>query len=76
MNNYNYAQSSRNKIGFDSKSGNIYTGYTTALPDNPVVAMAYVPFQTDTSTYDEMNAWKCGTLFPCLNKPFVGRGAR
>lgn len=55
---------------------NIYTGYTTALPKHPVVAMAYVPFQTDSSTYDEMKALKCGTLYPCLNKPFLGRGVR
>lgn len=46
------------------------------LPANPVVAMAYVPFQTDTATYDEINALACGTLFPCLNKPFKGCGAK
>ncbi len=47
----------------------------TPLPADPVVAMAYVPFQTDTNTYPEMQALACGTLFPCLNKPFKGRGA-
>ncbi|MBQ7595056.1 MAG: spore coat associated protein CotJA [Clostridia bacterium] len=47
-----------------------------ALPKNPVVAMAYVPFQTDTATYDEVKALACGTLFPCLNKPFRGSGTR
>ncbi len=47
-----------------------------ALPKNPVVAMAYVPFQTDTATYDEVKALACGTLFPCLNKPFRGSGSR
>ncbi len=49
---------------------------TSALPKNPVVAMAYVPFQTDTETYDEVQALACGTLFPCLHKPFKGSGAR
>lgn len=47
----------------------------TPLPSDAVVAMAYVPFQTDTTTYPEMQALACGTLFPCLNKPFKGRGA-
>lgn len=76
MNNYQYASHGKNSIGFNVNAGKVYTGYTTALPDNPVVAMAYVPFQTDSTTYDEMTALKCGTLFPCLNKPFLGRGAR
>lgn len=49
---------------------------TPALPANPVVAMAYVPFQTDSATYDEFNALVCGTLFPCLSKPFKGSGSR
>ncbi|HAX84492.1 MAG TPA: hypothetical protein DCY15_08685 [Ruminococcaceae bacterium] len=52
------------------------SGFTPALPDDPVVAMAYVPFQTDTTTYDEMKALKIGTLFPVLDKPFKGRGMR
>ena len=47
----------------------------TPLPANPAVAMAYVPFQTDTTTFPEMQAFACGTLFPCLSKPFKGRGA-
>ncbi len=48
----------------------------SALPENPQVAMAYVPFQTDMTTYDEMTALKCGTLFPVLSKPFLGSGRR
>lgn len=48
----------------------------SALPASPVVAMAYVPFQTDITTYDEINALACGTLFPCLSKPFKGSGSR
>ncbi len=55
---------------------NDFTVAITPLPANPVVAMAYVPFQTDTTTYSEMQALACGTLFPCLNKPFKGRGAQ
>lgn len=49
---------------------------TTALPENPQVAMMYVPFQTDMTTFDEMTALRCGTLFPVLSKPFLGSGNR
>ncbi len=59
-----------------SASPTMQSGFTTALPEDPVVAMAYVPFQTDTTTYDEMKALKIGTLFPVLDKPFMGRGMR
>lgn len=75
MNNYQY-KTNRRQTGFSISQDSIYTGYTTALPENPVVAMAYVPFQTDSTVYDEMQALKYGTLFPVLNKPFVGRGSR
>jgi len=62
----------------------IRSGAGAALPDDPVVAMAYVPFQTDTATYEikmkfphgEIQALKAGTLFPVLDKPFRGRGMR
>jgi len=48
----------------------------TALPDEPVVTMAYVPMQTDSTMYDDMKALAEGTLFPVLNKPFAGAGDR
>lgn len=44
----------------------------TALPENPVAGMAYVPFQTEFEVYDAMKALKFGTIFPELNKPFTG----
>ena len=46
----------------------------SSLPDNTVNAMAYVPFQTDKTMYDEETALSNGTLFTILNKPFC-RGA-
>ncbi len=46
--------------------------HISPLPECPVVAMAYVPFQTDTTVYDECKALKAGTLFPILNLPFTG----
>ena len=45
-----------------------------ALPDDPVTTMAYVPFQTDKTMYDDDDALCRGTLFINLNKPFR-RGA-
>ena len=42
-----------------------------ALPEHPVVAMAYVPFQTDITVYDAANALQRGTAFPVLDKPFL-----
>ncbi len=45
---------------------------TSPLPDCPVTAMAYVPFQTDTGMYNFDTALKNGTLYPNLNKPFLG----
>lgn len=46
---------------------------TTALPAEPVVAMAYVPFQLDKTAYTPEMALMEGTLFTTLNKPFCGR---
>lgn len=42
------------------------------LPDETVVAMAYVPFQTELVTYTSEEALCNGTLFPELNKKFYG----
>ena len=46
---------------------------TTALPEDTVPAMAYIPFQLDKSSYTAEMALREGTLFPVLNKPFCGR---
>lgn len=46
---------------------------TTDFPDDTVVAMAYVPFQLDKTSYSAEKALCEGTLFPVLNKPFLGR---
>lgn len=36
------------------------------------LAMFYVPVQEWTDVYDTDTALKRGTLFPCLDKPFIG----
>ena len=46
------------------------------LPKDAAVTMAYVPLQTDMITYDEDKALQCGTLFPTLNKVFLGGSAK
>lgn len=43
------------------------------IPEDAVPAMAYVPFQQFGEVYEELKAFECGTLFPVLNKPFLGR---
>ena len=38
------------------------------------VAMAYVPWQKNCNMYENLDdAFKIGTVFPELNKPFTGR---
>lgn len=77
MNNYPYERSAKAPMGFArSAPPAIQSGFTSALPEDPVPTMAYVPFQTDTTAYDETKALNAGTLFPVLDKPFHGRGMR
>ena len=76
MNNYPFERSAKATMGFARSAPIMQSSFVSALPENPVVAMAYVPFQTDTTAYDEMKALQSGTLFPVLDKPFMGRGAR
>ena len=40
---------------------------------DPVVAMAYVPYQNPKAVYTASFGLKNGTMFPCLNKPFLGK---
>lgn len=50
---------------------------TTKLPcavtmELPSLAMAYMPFQKWEETYDPEKGFEIGTIFPCLDKPFLG----
>ncbi len=51
----------------------VIAGVTAALPQDPQVTMAYVPFQLDKTSYPPEKALEEGTLFTVLNKPFLGR---
>lgn len=42
-----------------------------AFPENPVVAMAYVPYQECNDVYPSEKALHMGTVFPVLDKPFL-----
>lgn len=47
------------------------------FPEDPVVAMAYIPYQQVKSVYSAEQGLSSGTMFPCLDKPFKGcRGNR
>lgn len=46
----------------------------TPLPEKVTVAMAYVPYQIDSDTCSEEQGMNMGTMFPVLNKPFIGCG--
>jgi hypothetical protein len=43
------------------------------MPSAPSLAMAYVPWQQFTSTYEPQKALMVGTIFPELDKPFTGK---
>ncbi len=45
---------------------------TSVFPKNVSVAMAYIPFQQDTTEFDVKTALKKGTLFVVLDKPYTG----
>ncbi len=46
------------------------------LPEDPVVAMAYVPYQNCDKLFSAEQGVVMGTMFPILNKPFTGCGGR
>lgn len=40
------------------------------------LAMGYVPYQHWGDTYELCRGLKTGTIFPCLDKPFCGKGGK
>jgi len=41
---------------------------------NKLIAICFVPVQEWEQIYDEDTAFSAGTVFPSLNKPFLGGG--
>lgn len=47
------------------------------IPEDATVAMAYVPYQGyNPETSSPEQGLNCGTMFPELNKPFIGCGGK
>lgn len=47
----------------------------SALPSNPVLAMSYVPMQFYRDMYSTEKGFSAGTIYPELDKPFLGGNA-
>lgn len=47
----------------------------TAFPADTPVGMAYVPYQMWETPYDDVVGFVRGTIFPSLDKPFIGEEA-
>ena len=48
--------------------------YISPVPADAQVAMMYIPVQTDTLVSADLKALEDGTIFPVLNKPYIGMG--
>lgn len=44
----------------------------SAFPKETADAMTYVPFQQDNKIYSPQQGFVSGTMFPVLDKPFLG----
>ena len=44
------------------------------MPDNDELAMAFVNVQNINSVYDNETGFGAGTIYPCLDKPFMPGG--
>lgn len=80
MDNSRYPRSPQKRTTAEQvRNTGLRTGCTTVIIENAVsidnkaVAMAYVPWQRWNEVYSIDKALDCGTLFPELNKPFMGR---
>ena len=60
----------------DFVSGQGCTKNRARFPDATPYAMAYVPFQQLETTYPAERGLEYGTIFPELNKPFLGGGMK
>ncbi len=55
----------------------MYSYGITPLPEKPVEAMAYVPFQPNgAESYTAVRGFEAGTMFPALDKPWYGSKCR
>lgn len=62
----------------NSKNNTVANGLrqpATAFPEKTPIGMAYVPYQMWEKPYDDAVALARGTIFPSLDKPFIGEEA-
>ena len=72
MNNSNFNRAPRRNYDSNSPvSQNQHCSVDNC--ENFPIAMAYVPWQCFDSVYDLDKAFRLGTIFPSLDKPFLGR---
>lgn len=50
--------------------------YMHLRESNAPLAMGYVPEQHWMQTYELSRGLSIGTIFPCLHKPFCGKGGK
>lgn len=62
----------RQGVTVQETCGDIVCKTRAPFPCNPVLAMAYVPFQQMEEIYTCEKALSVGTVFPCLDLPFTG----
>lgn len=72
----NRCSCSNARAGYGYDRTHLHMCGVSAFPDNPVLAMAYVPMQTDFELYSCKKALACGTIFPALDKPFLAGGCK
>lgn len=74
MNHYPQNENATPRERFDRSSSQeaFFCGRDDLFASPLPLAMAYVPWQTDGETYSYETGLKKGTVFPCLNKPFLG----
>ena len=58
-----------NNMSYNNMNCNTNTDYINSMP----IGMAYVPWQHWNEIYDIEKGFHNGTIFPELNKPYMGR---
>ncbi len=69
----NYANTADKVLADFTEKG--CTANPSPFPKNTPVAMAYVPYQQWGQVYPAESGLERGTIFPELDKPFLGGGA-
>ncbi len=57
-------------------NGRVNAVYDHMAEAEAPLAMGYVPYQHWGDTYELRRGLRAGTIFPCLDKPFCGRGGK